>query len=489
MAKPSAEKGVLFLTISKLYFLGAGYFIIFALTRILGPEGYGIYSSVNAFITVLNAVILIGTIQSVSKFVSENEQQAEIVKNKALKLQILIGGGLATAYFLLAPFIANLLKDPELVPFLQLSSIIVLCYSFYGIYLGYINGRKFFIKQAIIDMTFTTLKASFMIGLSYLALKYTQQVLMSNVKSLDLPVFGAIGGFCLAAFIIIVLCIILVQSVSNVKDDFSTKKLLAFQGAIILFTFIINLLLQADLLMVKKFTDNFQTGIYAATLQLARIPYQAITAVTFVIFPLISEVTFLKDTTKAQFYIHNTLRFSLMVITILVVLFSSTPKGSISFIYTDNYLPGTSVLSVYVFAVMFFALFFIMTTIISGSGRPFHSCAAAFITLVLTFSLNYYAIPNYGINGAAVATTIAMFIGMLISSAIIMNIFKSLIKPINAIRILLSGAIIYAISWFFPVEGHLWVAVKFIILWNLYLAILYLIKEITPDDIARLKKL
>lgn len=489
MSKSSAEKGVLFLTLSKLYFLVGGYCIIFALTRILGPEGYGIYSSINAFIAVLDAVILIGTIQAVSKFVSEDEEQAEKVKQKALQLQTMVGGGIALIYFLMAPAIAGYLQDETLIPFLRLSAIIVLCYSFYGIYLGYINGRKLFVKQAFIDMTFTTIKASFMIGLAYAGLKYTQKVLGEGVTSTDLPTYGALGGFCLAAFIIVILCIIFVRSKKGIKSDFPAKKLLVFQGTIILFTLIINLLLQADLILVKKFTDNFSTGIYAAALQLSRVPYQAITAITFVIFPLISEATFNKETSKTKMYINNTLRFSLMLLTILVVLFATSPKGTILFLYNAEYIPSAEILAIYVFAVMFFALFFIMTSIISGSGHPGISCIAAFITLIITVSLNYYAIPKYELMGAAIATTIAMFSGTLITSGIILHKFKHLINPVNAIRIIFVGAIIYSIGIFYPAEGHLWVAIKFLVLWNSYLLLLFLTREINNEDIKTLIKL
>lgn len=483
MAKQTAEKGVLFLTISKVYFLIAGYFLIFSLTRILGPEGYGVYSSVNAFVAVLDAVILIGTIQAVSKFVSEDENQADLVKNTAIKLQIYVGGAVALIYFLCAPYIAIFLNDPSLVPFLRLSALIVISYSFYGIYLGYINGRKQFVKQAFIDMSFTTLKVSFMVGLAYLGLKYTNSVLGEGVISLDLSIYGALGGFALAALLIVVITSFITRSKGEVKRNFPISKLLAFQAAIILFTFTINMLLQTDLILVKKFTTDFNTGIYAASLQLARIPYQAITAVTFVIFPLISAATFRKDTIASKFYINNTLRFTLIIITIIVVLFSSTPEGTILFLYTDKYLPGSEVLSVYVFAVMSYALFFVMTTIISGSGKPFISCIAAIITLLLNFGLNYFAIPKYGIMGAAYATTISMTIGMIITSIIVFKLFNGLINSVNALRILLCGGIIYAISIYYPVEGLLLVAVKFVILWNLYLLLLVITKELTKSDI------
>ena len=488
MAKSSAEKGVFFLTISKIYFLIGGYCIIYALTRLLGPEGYGMYSAVNAFTAVLDAVILIGTIQAVSKFVSEDEEQAELVKKTALKIQVLFGGSIALAYFLAAPLISSFLQDPSLEPFFRLSSIIVFCYAFYGIYLGYINGRKFFVKQAIIDMVFTTIKASLMIGFAFMAVIYVKGFLEDS-SNIELPVSATICGFILAAFIIVIISMIAFRSKSSTKGHFPVKKLLVFQGSIIIFTLIINMLLQADLVLVKKFTDNYFTGIYAAALQLARVPYQAITAVTFVVFPLISEVTFKKDTEKTKIYIHNTLRFSLMILTILVVLFSSTSKGTIFLLYTKTYLESSNVLSIYAFAVMFFALFFIMTTIISGSGRPIISCLAAFGTLILTVGLNYYIIPLYGIIGAAISTTIAMFIGMLITSFIILYLFKGLIKPINAIRISGCAGAIYFISYFYPATGFFWVILKFIILWNAYLIFLFIVRELTLEDMKIFKKL
>lgn len=487
MSESSTEKGIAHLTISKVFFLITGYCIIFALTRILGPEGFGIYSTISAFIVILNTVLLFGTIQSVSKFVSEDETKADLIKFKALQLQVFIGIIITSIYYFLAPFISTFLKDSTLIPLLQLSSIIVLCYCFYGVYIGYINGKKQFSKQAFIEITFTVLKALLTISLAYVGYKYSHQILTQYHYSFNIAVYGSLLGFCLAIILILIISIISIKSKPYAKEGFSIKKLITFQVGIVIFTLIITLLLQTDLILVKKFTNDFSTGIYAAALQISRVPYQIITGLIFIIFPLISEATFKKDTEKVKSYIHKTLHYTFIIVNLLVILFASTSKGTILLLYTEKYIQSASILSIYMFNILFFCLMLIMTTIISGSGKPYLSCSIAFTTLLLSIVLNYYSIPIYGINGAAIATTIAMFAGMLLATGVIILKFKCFLSPISLLKICLISCIIYFISLMIPTSTSLFVIIKFIVLSMAYFRLLFLLKEITSEDIKRIK--
>lgn len=240
---------------------------------------------------------------------------------------------------------------------------------------------------------------------------------------------------------------------------------------------------------MKKFTNDFSTGIYAAALQISRVPYQIITGIIFVIFPLISEVTFKKDTEKVKVYINNTLRYSFIIVSLIVILFASTPKGTILVLYTEKYIQSASILSIYMFSILFFSLLLIMATIISGSGRPFWSCGLGFITLIISIILNYYAIPIYGLNGAAIATTIAMFTGLVFASIFIILKFKCFLQPVSIMKIIMVGLIIYCISLFIPAETTLFVFIKFIILSIAYFRLLFIFKELNSEDITRIKKL
>src|ERR1044071_8479046 len=143
-----AGRGTIYITAAKLWFMASGAGIYLALPRLMTVEQFGMYQVVIGVVSIINAVVVTGTSQTVSKYISQEESKAGAVKSKALKLQLPVGGGLALAFFLLAPIIANYLNDPRLANPLRLASLITLSYSFYAVFTGYFNGRKRFLTQA-----------------------------------------------------------------------------------------------------------------------------------------------------------------------------------------------------------------------------------------------------------------------------------------------------------------------------------------------------
>src|SRR5262249_5369030 len=55
-----------------------------------------------------------------------------------------------------------------------------------------------------------------------------------------------------------------------------------------------------------------QVGYYRGVKTRARLPYQLMLAVTFIVFPLVSRATFQKDAEKTRIYIRTTMRYSLI---------------------------------------------------------------------------------------------------------------------------------------------------------------------------------
>ena len=137
----SASRGVIFIALAKLYFMVAGYVIYFVLPRMLGSEvSWGEYSVVVGLVSVIDNVIVTATIQGVSRFTAQQEDLAEAVKKTALRVQLVLGGGTAALYALLAPWIARWERDPALTPLYRYSAGIVLCYSFYAVFVGSLTG-------------------------------------------------------------------------------------------------------------------------------------------------------------------------------------------------------------------------------------------------------------------------------------------------------------------------------------------------------------
>ncbi|MBK6312975.1 MAG: oligosaccharide flippase family protein [Blastocatellia bacterium] len=153
-----AGRGTIYITASKLWFMVTGAALMFVLPRLVSVADVGVYKVVIGLVSVVNAVVVTGTIQTVSKFVSQTPEHADAIKRKALLLQVVLGGGAAAAFALAAPLVAASLNDASLTPYLRLAALITASYTFYAVFVGVLNGRKDFLRQAALDAVYSTAK-------------------------------------------------------------------------------------------------------------------------------------------------------------------------------------------------------------------------------------------------------------------------------------------------------------------------------------------
>ena len=133
----SAGRGVVYIAGAKFYFMFASYAVAFGLPLLFGSaELYGRFGVVNRVVSVLNMVMIGGTIQAVSRFVSADPGRAGAVTWLAVRLQVVLGLGVAGLYALAAPLIAGWLGDESLAGLLRLSAVIVACYAVYAAVVG-----------------------------------------------------------------------------------------------------------------------------------------------------------------------------------------------------------------------------------------------------------------------------------------------------------------------------------------------------------------
>ena len=96
-----AGRGFIYIAFAKLYFMVAGYAIYFTLPRLLGsPEAWGDYGVVIGLVSVIDNVIVTGTIQGVSRFTAQDDRLALAVRRTGLIVLAMLGGGIALGYYL-----------------------------------------------------------------------------------------------------------------------------------------------------------------------------------------------------------------------------------------------------------------------------------------------------------------------------------------------------------------------------------------------------
>src|SRR5215813_13142640 len=472
-----AGRGTVLITAAKIWFMGSGYGIAFTLAHLLTDENYGLYRVVINTVSIINAVIVTGTYQTVSKYVSQQPENADSIKTKALILQLYVGGAASVGFFLLAPFVAASLNDPGLTRYLRLASLITSSYAFYSVYTGYFNGKKKFGAQAALDITYSTLKLIFIVLFA----------------ALGFGVTGSVGGFALAAFCVLVISATMARGKAQASSA-KVGELFKFQSQMLLFTFVLTLLQRVDLMLIKALSSgdakiaSENAGYYSAAVDIANISYQIIISVTFIIFPLISKATFDNDRVSTQTYIRNTLRYTLMIMALTATLFSAEASGVLRVIYRESYQAGTGALRILAFGMLFFGLLYILTTVISASGRPSISLLIGVITLITTTLLNVLLIPALGLNGAAIATTISMSVGAAIGCVYLWSKFRTLLSLMTALRLLACVSFTYAVSLFLTPGSRLMVIVNLIVLSVTYLMALIVSGELGRPDLRLLMR-
>jgi len=472
-----AGRGAIYITIAKLWFIVSGYGIGVTLTYLLSAEDYGIYRIVINTVSIINAVIVTGTYQTVSKYVSQDPENAASIKSQALKLQVFVGGVATLGFFLLAPVTASLLNDGRLTIYLRIAALITLSYSFYSVYTGYFNGKRAFGIQAGLDIAYSTLKLGFIVLLAWLGF---------GVK-------GSVGGFAIAAACVLGISVLLARG-GNGQSSKQPVQLFKFQSYVLLFTFVLTLLQRVDLILIKALSSADATkasenaGFYSASADVANITYQIIASVTFVIFPLISQSTFSDDRSRTRGYIANTLRYTLMIMALTATLFSAEAARVLGIIYKEAYQAGAPSLRVLAIGILFFGLLFVLTTIITASGQPRISLTIAAITLIVSAALNALLIPGYGLPGAALATSVAMFLGTLLAVGYLWKRFGAFVSMLSIVRIVASAAAVYGASFIFSPKSKVMIIAELAMLSIAYLVALVVSGEFGRAELRLISK-
>jgi O-antigen/teichoic acid export membrane protein len=242
-----------------------------------------------------------------------------------------------------------------------------------------------------------------------------------------------------------------------------------------------------DIFLLKALLgSNEQVGFYTAAVVLVKIPYLLLVGLTTALFPVVAQS--LQDPTYAQtkFYIGRSLRYALLLLTPIGFLVVTTSRGLISLIYTSQYISAADPLRILIFGYVFASFFVITSTIIMAVGKPRIAMGLAFLMIGCDVVLNYALIPKFGLNGAALATSVTAFIGAFGGLAYVFRRFGRLMNPVSFVIILGVSIAISLPCVFFDVRG-MWLLIYYAVVIVLYFVLLTLLKEIGGEEWSVLK--
>lgn len=467
--KDSLATGTIYLTFSSVLFMVSGYITNIWLGRSLGPEVYGMYGIIVSLITIVNLTQVSGIPQAVSKYVASNSEEIEAVYKTGFLIQVVSTSFVSLLFFLLSKNVAVLLKDPGLVPYLQLASLVFPFYGLFTLLTGYYNGLHYFRKQALMHIIYSVFKTLAVIGFA-----------------IFFGLYGVVFGFIVSSLI----AMLSGFHIFDIRSKFfSFKKLTFFSLPLICLAIFSTLLQSVDLLLIKSIMQsNTYVGFYVANQSISIIPYYSVIALGTVLFPSISKTVSQKLKKETQGLIKDSLRFGLMVTIPSAAIISASSREILTFLYSSTYERGAESLSILVIGVSFLTIFTLLTTIISGSGSPLISCFLAGLGVLISFVLCAFLVPWLGLSGASISTTVASLCVMLAAGFIVYQKFHALFSLESVLKILLAALVIYTLASVFTFEGIM-LPFYVITLFIIYFILLALLKEITYKDWKKVKVL
>jgi stage V sporulation protein B len=440
-AAPRLASGVAVITGAKAWFVISGYAIYFGLTRMLGPERFGLYAVVISIVSVLNNVLIAASLQTVARFVAKDGDRAGAVLRHAMRIQLAVGGGLFLLLVLAAPWIGRWFRDPELVTPLRIAASIVFAYALYAVNVGFLNGRRLFPRQAALDATYSTLKVAFILG----------------AVGLGLGVTGAAAGFALAAFSILGVSFLALSREAKPGGAFDPGALLRFGGWLLGLTLVANLVLSADLWVVKRLADpataNETSGLYRAALTLSQLLYQMLIPLVLVVFPNLARLGEQADPQAARTILRGALRYLAVTLPPAAAILGVMGGDLVALLYGEAYRAGGAWLALLAPAYALWTVAYLLGSALAGAGHPRDGVIVLALALLGQVGFGAAAFGAMGPAGAALGDLAGMGLGLAAGLAVTTRRFGWFVPLPSLARGAAIAAGLGALAFFWPAGG------------------------------------
>jgi len=490
-----AGRGGLAVAFAKIYFMLQGFVQQIVLPRLLGLDGYGAWSTVNSIASITYNPVVSMSIQGVSRAVAATapaEQPAAL--RRALRVHALFAVALGAGFWFLAPFITASAGAPHVTLALQILSACMVLYGLYAPLIGALNGQRRFLAQAGFDVLAATMRTIGLVGGAY------------YLADRGLAIEGAASGFVVGLTLVFVLSVVVVGIGRPGAGGPSVKQHLTFVLPVLAGHVLLNLLLQADLTLLRRFSaDAAQAaglpvtaadplvGAYRATQLFSFLPYQLLIAVNFILFPMLATAVRDRDPQAIARYVRTGIRIALIVAGLMVSVTAGLARPLIRLVFGQQAaeLGGRS-LELLAIGFGAFAIFGVLTTVLNSLKRERASAGvtalAATLVVVLCFArVRGTAFSEELLFRTAVATSIAIAGATLGAGFLVYRTAGAVTAPKTVLRVVLAAGVSVVVGRFLPSTGVLWTLIAAAVVAVVYLSLLLVSRELGAADLATVK--
>ncbi|RAP46264.1 MAG: hypothetical protein BZ135_03960 [Methanosphaera sp. rholeuAM6] len=478
-------KNSFILLIGNLLFRVGGYINRLLMSRMLGPEGYGLYGLTLPFQGIFQILSAGGLPPAISKYVAEYNAQDEKALTRqviltATKFMVLMAILLSIVLLFSSDFIANeIFHKPLVVWPLRAVSLITPFSVVVGAMRGAFQGvykNEYTVYNRMAEQAATIVFAVVFVYCGLYAMG---------------AVLGSAFGFVVSAITAVYLYKKYISPIFYSEDtlDLTFREELDLLWMLIRFAVPVAITALSEMaiydigtLVIGVFMLSTDVGFYNAADPISRIPLIISLSVSTVLLPATAEAYALKNHRLLQEYVVDCLRYSILTVLPLCVLISVFSTPIITLLFGSVYVPGSGVLSILVIGMSFYSIFMISSSILQGTGNPRLPMYILLIGTLVNVVLNTVFVYYMGIIGAAIATTITTFILMIVIMYFVIRKTNISIPWTNIVMIVLANIVLMLVCLIIPktIIGSI---VGLIIGSAIYILALIRLKVLTKRDL------
>jgi stage V sporulation protein B len=494
----SAGRGGLAIAVAKVSFIIFGFAQQLILERLLGQAGYGQISSVLATVGVLNNVVVGTAIQGVSRAVSTvPEDQAASAFARTFRVHVAIAVVLSLGFALAAGLIASAVGAPHITTPLRFVAAVVLLYGIYAPLVGSLNGRRKFLDQAGLDISYGLMRTAGM-GLGAFVL----------LRLGGSGTLGATIGFVSAAALIVPIALSRTGFGRMGSSGPTLSEYLRYLGPLALGQVSLNLLIQTDFFLLSRFVGDAAEslklgstaadelrGTYRGVQLFSFLPYQLLMSVSFVLFPMLARARSEKNHADVANYTRAGVRIALVLTGLISGTISSLAPHVLRFAYKSNAIweQGGPILRILALGMGSFALLGISSTALTSLGRERTSASLTAVAVLLVGTGCSLVAPSapFGpemLFRTAISTSTALTICAVVAAIQLRKEAGAFVAPATFVRVLIAVAITVIVGMRMPWISKIAVLAQGIVMALVYIIVLVVTGELGKQDLGQVKK-
>lgn len=455
-----AARGSFVLLVAMIIATSLNYAFTVGMGWLLGPEEYGIFGVSMAFLLLLGFLVQSGFPQTAAKFLSEEREDKLKILRTSLLGNLLIGFAVGAIFYLVMR-IVNLGADYDSIMLVLALTVLIgsFAYVCYGALQGlfrFKNMGAFHVLDAVIKLLF---------GFSLVLLGF--------------GALGAVLGMAIGTFFALALALFWLRDTRFWRGrGLASLDIYKFAAPMFFGTLPLVIFMNIDILGVRFLTASDElTGYYQATITLARIPVWVILGVMGAAFPFISKYA---EGELAKVYVRIPLKYSLLFLVPISIALMAAPEPLLYLFFPQEYLVASSALVIVSLGMIFLVIINILARSFQALGHPRIPALFLLPIAAIQILLLYLLVPRYGLIGAASATTIACFVGLI---PLLWKSYRYKLGLSFNHRMIFSYGLLAVLLYFFPYyNGRIQTVLVMLAAGLAYLVSLVLFRLITRED-------